>query len=292
MNCESPNAALYQEADGVDAEKGTPCLLGVPYDGTSCFQPGSRFGPDSIRSVSEVLETYSPLLDRDLRGRRFSDLGNLVLPRSGPELVYALIKEAVAELLDLGTIPVLLGGEHGVSPGAVHAALKAYPDLCVVQFDAHADLREEYSGTPLSHASAMRRVLDELPPERLLQVGIRSGLREEFEEMRRNDRLVPADAQLLAGKLKSLGMNDRPCYLTIDLDFFDPAYFPGTGTPEPGGIDWQQFELLFRALPLNQVVAADVVELSPALDPSLRSSILAAKVVRELILSIGTTVGP
>ena len=177
----------------------------------------------------------------------------------------------------------MLGGEHSLTVGAVEAARERYPDLVLVQLDAHADLRAEYLGERYSHASAMRRCLDVLSPDGLLQVGIRSGTRDEFTEMRRAQRWVPAQRDALRDALARVA--HRPMYLTVDLDIFDPAVLPGTGTPEPGGIDWQTFMSLLAALPRGtRLVGADVMELAPHLDPSGSSSVVAAKVVRQLLI--------
>lgn len=263
------------------AKPGRVCIVGCPFDGSVSFRPGSRFGPDAIRMVSEGLESYSPALDRDLEDEAFSDLGN-ISAHGNAEAVSKAVFASLAEFHAFGLKPLLLGGEHSLSAGAVRAALTRYPSLCLIQLDAHADLRDGYLDEKFSHASAMRRCLDVLPPRSLFQLGIRSGLREEFEEMRREKRLMSVSAESIRTILAQLG--DRPIYLTIDLDVFDPAVMPGTGTPEAGGIFWPQFESMLSAIPRGRIVAADVVELAPMLDSSGCSTLLAAKVVRELVL--------
>ena len=259
-------------------------LFGVPYDGTTSFRPGTRFGPDALRAVSVGMETYSPTLDRDLGEREIVDLGNLVHPNGSPSPVVELIERATRSILDRGMTPVMLGGEHSVTPGAVRAVFERYPELALIQIDAHADLRHDYLGERHNHACAVRRCLDFLPSSRVLQVGIRSGTREEFIELRQTGRLVEPSAQALAQAVEPL--RGRPIYLTIDLDAFDPAYLPGTGTPEPGGIDWPTFVALMDVLKTLNLVGADVVELSPQLDPTGCSSMLASKVVREVLLCV------
>lgn len=264
-----------------------PALFGVCYDGTTSFRPGARFGPDAIRSVAQLaLESYSPAQGRDLEDHAFADLGNLDTPFGAPEPVVEMVHAATGEVLRQGGIPFVLGGEHSISPGAIRAVFEARPDLRVIQFDAHADLRESFDGNRHSHASAMRRVLDFLPPGRLIQVGIRSGLREEFAEMDAAGRRVDAEPAALAEALSRNGFADGPIYVTFDLDLFDPSVLPGTGTPEPGGIDWRTFETLLAALPAEQIAGLDVVELSPKLDPGEVSSVTAAKVVREFLLAL------
>ncbi|HAA55601.1 MAG TPA: agmatinase [Myxococcales bacterium] len=264
-------------------------LVGVPFDGTSSFRPGSRFGPDAIRAVSIALETYSPHLDLDLEDLIFADIGNLDVGTGHPEKVAAQAGELCRFLVSEGITPLLIGGDHSWTPGCIHDLLSLYPDLVVVQIDAHADLRPSFMGEPYSHASGMRRALDQLASTSFLQVGIRSGTKEEWRELRATERFVSAESSSLATRLE--GWSERPLYLTFDLDIFDPSVFPGTGVPEPGGIDWRTCEALFDELRGYNIIAADVVELSPQLDPTQASSILAAKVVRELVLLLAESKG-
>jgi agmatinase len=258
-------------------------LFGVPYDGTTSFRPGTRFGPTAIREVSNGIETYCPQLDLDLDDLAFADLGALEIPFGNPEPVVAAVKQATESVLALGLKPLMLGGEHSISSGAVAAVAEQHPDLALVQLDAHADLRQEWLGATYSHACAMRRCLEVLPSKQLLQIAIRSGTREEFSELRQTGRLVAIER--MAEALKPL--RGKPIYLTVDLDWFDPSVMAGTGTPEPGGFLWGDFANLIAELRHHNLVAADVVELAPMLDPSGVSSVLAAKVVRSLLLSLG-----
>ena len=259
-------------------------LFGVPYDGTTSFRPGTRFGPAAIREVSQGLETYCPQLDRDLEDLTFVDLGAVEIPFGAPEPVLELVREATATVLNKGLRPLMLGGEHSISSGAVAAVVERHPDLVLVQLDAHADLRDSWLGTRHSHACAMRRCLDVLPSGNLLQLAIRSGTREEFRELQASGRLI-TDAEALRQALNPL--HGTPIYLTVDLDWFDPAVLPGTGTPEPGGFRWQDFVAVIDVLKGHQLVAADVVELAPQLDTSGMSAVLAAKVTRSLLLLLG-----
>lgn len=258
-------------------------LFGVPYDGTTSFRPGTRFGPAAIREVSSGLESYCPQLDLDLEDLAFADFGALDIPFGAPEPVVMAVQRATEAVLALGLKPLMLGGEHSISSGAVAAVAAQHPDLVLVQLDAHADLRHEWLGAKHSHACAMRRCLEVLPSQQLLQIAIRSGTREEFSELRATGRLVAIEQ--LVQTLKPL--RGKPIYLTVDLDWFDPAVLPGTGTPEPGGYMWNHFAELITELSQHNLVAADVVELAPMLDPSGASSVLAAKVVRSLLLSLG-----
>jgi agmatinase len=258
-------------------------LFGVPYDGTTSFRPGTRFGPAAIREVSSGLESYCPQLDRDLADLPFADLGALDIGFGAPEPVVAAVREATEAVLALGLAPLMLGGEHSISSGAVAAMAAVHPDLVLLQLDAHADLRETYLGSRHSHACAMRRCLEVLPSGVLRQVAIRSGTREEFQELRTAGRLVTIET--MAETLRPL--RGRPLYLTVDLDWFDPSLLPGTGTPEPGGFLWPDFAALIEEMRHHRLVAADVVELAPLLDPSGVSAVVAAKVVRSLLLLLG-----
>lgn len=266
-------------------EAGDIAIFGVPFDGTTSFRPGTRFGPDHIRTASIVLESYSPDQDRDLADIGYCDLGNLEVPMGPPTPMVERVREATHALLDHGLIPLMLGGEHSVTTGALEAVAARHPDLLLIQLDAHADLRESYLGQHHNHACTMRRCLETVGPERLIQVGIRSGTREEFVEMRDGRRLIwPVRPESLAAAIADRG--ERPIYLTVDLDVFDPGVLPGTGTPEPGGIFWPDFAAILEAIPLGRLVAADVVELSPPIDPTGASSVYAAKVTREVALRL------
>ena len=259
-------------------------LFGVPYDGTTSFRPGTRFGPAAIREVSQGLETYCPQLDLDLEDLTYADLGAVDIPFGAPEPVVNAVQQATTAVLDLGLNPLMLGGEHSISSGAVAAVANQHPDLVLVQLDAHADLREEWLGARHSHASAMRRCLEILPSQTLFQLAIRSGTREEFNELHESGRLMPSIDALQQALAPLKG---KPIYLTVDLDWFDPAVLPGTGTPEPGGFLWRDFAAVVDVLRGHRLVAADVVELAPQLDSSGISSVLAAKVTRSLMLLMG-----
>ena len=259
-------------------------LFGVPYDGTTSFRPGTRFGPAAIREVSQGLETYCPQLDLDLEDLAYADLGAVDIPFGAPEPVVNAVQQATTAVLDLGLSPLMLGGEHSISSGAVAAVANQHPDLVLVQLDAHADLREEWLGARHSHACAMRRCLEVLPSGDLLQLAIRSGTRSEFHELHSSGRRMD-DVQALRDAMAP--WTGRPIYLTVDLDWFDPAVLPGTGTPEPGGFLWRDFAAVVDVLRGHRLVAADVVELAPQLDSSGVSSVLAAKVTRSLILLLG-----
>ncbi len=261
-------------------------LFGAPFDSTTSFRPGARFGTAAIRSESFGIETYSPLQDRDLEDFPFFDAGDLELPFGAPDRALEIIEERAASILDNGKIPFLLGGEHLVTLGAVRAVAKKHPDRRIIHFDAHADLREDYLGVRLSHACVMRRCHDLLGDGRIFQFGIRSGTREEFEFMRAGHVVTePFSDATLAEVLDSIPP-DAPVYLTIDMDVLDPSVFPGTGTPEAGGFDYRRLvgDVMRICGQLN-VVGIDNVELAPSLDPTGRSTALACTFLRECLLS-------
>ncbi|MEK6711133.1 MAG: agmatinase [Nitrospinota bacterium] len=267
-------------------ERARIVLFGCPFDGTASFRPGARFGPEAIRSVSDGLETYSPLLDADLEDLPYCDLGDLPLAPGDVPGTLASIKEEARRLLAAGKIPFALGGEHLVSLPLIEAALEVHPGLVVFQWDAHADLREDYQGAALSHASVMRKVAGQIGPGRLIQFGVRSGTREEWVWMRRHGTVHPLTPEVVRQALARHA--GSPIYLTLDLDVLEPGEFPGTGTPEPGGVRFGELAECIVLLRREgaRIVALDVVELTPMLDPSGASSLAAAKAVRELLLAL------
>ena len=263
-------------------------LFGAPYDSTTSFRPGTRFGPAAMRAESFGIETYSMLQDRDLaEDASVFDSGDLELPFGAPDAALDMIESRASEILDAGKIPFLLGGEHLVTLGSVRAVAKRYPDLHIVHFDAHADLREDYLGVKLSHACVLRRCHDILGDGRMFQFGIRSGTRDERQFMK--DGHVTTELfsdSTLPEVIKKIGPN-APVYLTVDLDVIDPSEFPGTGTQEAGGFKFLQLLGDLRQICENlNVVALDNVELSPALDPTGRSTALACKLLREELLAL------
>ena len=261
-------------------------IYGVPYDGTTSFRPGTRFGPSAIRNVSNALETYCPQLEIDIDEINFADIGNLNIPFGSPEPVINEVEKATKKFIQNKIKPLMLGGEHSITTGAIKALSNHYKNLIVIQLDAHADLREEWLGSKHSHACTIKRCLDILPSKTIFQVGIRSGTKHEFEEMKNKKRLINHIKGQPCKALEEVLRNYRnhPIYLTIDLDWFDPSILPGTGTPEPGGFFWDDFKEIVDILKKHNLIGADVVELAPQLDSSGISSILAAKVVRSLII--------
>ena len=261
-------------------------LLGVPYDGTCCFRPGARFGPSAVREDSYGIETYCPQLNLDLEDINFADVGSLDVPLGDAKLTLDYIKDATDILLKHNLKPLIIGGEHSITSAVIKSIITNYPELIMIQLDAHADLRDEWLGSKFSHACTMKRCLDILPSKKIFQIGIRSGTKSEFLEMNNSQRLIQhtlgENAKSLEEALKSF--KGRPIYLTFDLDWFDPSIMPGTGTPEPGGYFWRDFAAIIDVIKSHNLIGADVVELSPKLDNTGISSILAAKVIRSLIM--------
>lgn len=266
--------------------EGKVVLFGAPFDAAVSFRAGAAEGPSAIRAYSESLETYSPDLDADLEDVPFFDAGDLDLSACGTEAALGAIRLEAARILSAGKIPFGLGGDHLVSLPMIEATLEAHPDLVVFQWDAHADLREEYEGDAFSHATVMRRVVEKTGAGRLVQFGTRSGTREEWRWIRKEKTGRPLSPEAVESAISNLG--GRPVYLTLDLDVLDPSELPGTGTPEPGGLRFH--ELMECIAPLRRagapLVGLDLVELAPRIDPSGISAIAAAKVVRELLLTL------
>lgn len=259
-------------------------LFGAPMDYTVSFKTGTRFGPQGIRNASLGLEEYSPVLDRHLSTIPFADLGDLVLPFGNVEKTLQLIYEATKEIVQADQIPFMLGGEHLVSFPAIKAVAEKYPDLVLLHFDAHTDLREEFFGEELSHATVIRRVAEVINPGNIYQFGIRSGERHEFKYAAEHTHLTQ---DIVLEPLQNIlpQLAGRAIYLTLDIDVLDPAFAPGTGTPEPGGVSSGELFTALRLLQGQNIVGMDLVEVSPPLDSSGITTILGAKLVREALLS-------
>ncbi|WP_031518004.1 agmatinase [Desulfofalx alkaliphila] len=261
----------------------TMVLLGAPMDFTTSFRPGTRQGPRQIRSVSYGLEEYSLYLDKDLANCRYYDAGDVVLPIGHVSESLRRIGEAVAQIVEDKKIPLLLGGEHLVSLPAIEQVAKIHQDLVLLHFDAHADLREDYLGERHSHATVIRRAADLIGGSRVYQFGIRSGTKEEFTYAKQNTNMFVD--QVLEPLEKVVGqLQGRPVYVTLDIDVVDPAFAPGTGTPEPGGCTAREILQAVHLLKGVNLVGFDLVEVSPVYDQSERTALLAAKLVREVIL--------
>ena len=260
-------------------------LFGAPFDSTTSYRPGTRFGSAAIRHESYGIESYSPYQDKDLEDANVIDLGDLELCFGDVNKALDRIEERTRHVLHASKRPFMLGGEHLVTLGAFRAVAAMYPDVHIIHFDAHADLRDDYLGAKLSHACVLRRCWELVGDGRIHQFGIRSGDREEFSWGRTHVSTRRFDFEGLEEILKEL--EGKPVYFTVDLDVMDPSIFPGTGTPEPGGVT---FDALRQAVTLvcsrAKVVGCDVNELSPHYDQSGVSTIVACKIVREMLLAL------
>lgn len=259
-------------------------IFGVPFDGTTSYRPGTRFASAAIRNESYSIETYSPYQDKDLEDVLIFDGGDLDLCFGNPKKVIDDIEEYATKIIDDKKIPVMIGGEHLVTLGAVRAASKKHENLHIIHFDAHTDMRDEYLGENLSHATVMRRCHDLLGEKKIYQFGIRSGEKSEFMFSQKHQFINKFNFDKLHDIIKILA--DKPVYFTLDLDVLDPADFPGTGTPEAGGVRFLELlEAVFAVLKLN-IVGVDINELSPPYDSSGKSTSLACKLLREILLAI------
>ncbi len=269
-----------------EGAKGDVVIFGVPFDGTASYRAGTRFGPGAIRAASHSLETFSPFIDRDLDLIQYADWGDIDVPPGSAARTVEMVTEKVREIYGLGAEPLMLGGEHTVSLGAIRAAQEFYPNLAVLQLDAHTDLREEYLGEKISHATVIKRVMDFIPPERIYRYGVRAGTREEMVgaglEIPLGIEGGMRDIEKAIGKIGE----HVPLYVSIDLDVFDPSLVPGIGNPEPLGITYREFIQVARLLSLRNVVGVDVVELAPHFDQTGVSAVVAASVVREMLLCL------
>ncbi len=260
-------------------------LFGAPFDSTTSYRPGTRFGSGAIRRESFGIESYSPYQDKDLIDAQVMDCGDLELCFGNTEKALEAIEKQTTAIFEAGKLPFMLGGEHLVTLGAFRAAAKAYPDVNIIHMDAHADLRDEYLGVSLSHACVLRRCWELIGDGRIFQFGIRSGDREEFAWGRDHVFTNKFNLDGLEDIVKDLGQ--KPVYFTVDLDVLDPSMFPGTGTPEPGGVS---FDALRQAVTYvcshANVIGCDVNELSPHYDASGVSTMVACKLVREMLLAL------
>lgn len=278
------NIETFMACDA-EYEDAKTVLFGAPFDSTTSYRPGTRFGSRTIRQESFGVETYSPYQDKDMTDYSFFDSGDLELCFGSSEKALEDIEERTKTILEDGKRPFMMGGEHLVTLGAVRAVAKKYPDLHIIHFDAHADLREEYLGAQLSHAAVLKRCWELVGDDRIFQFGIRSGDREEF--LWGKDHVFTNKFNFNGLKETVESLKGKPIYFTLDLDVLDPSFFPGTGTPEPGGVTFNELrdavELICSSL---NIVGCDVNELSPPYDPSGISAAAACKIVREMLLAL------
>lgn len=267
-----------------DYDESKIVLFGAPFDSTTSYRPGTRFGSSAIRNESFGIETYSPYSDRDLTDTKVFDAGDLELCMGSSELALNDIEQFAQTVLNDGKIPFMIGGEHLVTLGTVRAAVKKYPDLHIIHFDAHADLRDDYLGVKLSHACVMRRCHELTGDNRIFQFGIRSGDRSEFVWGKDHVYTNKFDFETLPKIVEKL--KGKPVYFTLDLDVLDPAFFCGTGTPEADGVSFRQLVNAVKLISELNIIALDMNELCPIYDQSGASTALACKLLREILLYI------
>lgn len=263
-------------------------LFGAPFDSTTSFRPGARFGSSAIRHESFGIETYSPYQDKDLTDLKVFDCGDLELCFGSPEDALKDIEEQARKIVNDGKLPIMLGGEHLVTFAAVKAVFEKYPKMHIIHFDAHADLRDDYLGAKLSHACVIRRCYELVGDGKIHQFCIRSGDREEFRFADEHTDMHKFDFDGLKELVEELKSDNLPVYFTIDMDCLDPSVFCGTGTPEAGGVNFKELLGAILEVSKTNIVGADLNELAPMLDISGASTAVACKVLRELILSINT----
>ncbi len=266
----------YEDADIV--------IFGAPFDGTSSYRSGSRFAPNAIREASKSIETYSPLQCKDTEDLKIADIGDMELPFGEKIRALDQIKKLVKDILRDEKIPVAIGGEHLISLATIEECYKKYKNLNVIQLDAHTDLREQYIGEKLSHATVMRRVSELIGFQNIYQFGIRSGLREEFALCEKHNTIYQFNKKDFERLIKAIAKN--PTYITLDIDVFDPSFVPGVSNPEAGGVCFNTVMTFLEYAKKLHIVGLDLVELSPHCDPSNISSFLAAKLLREMLLVI------
>ena len=271
-----------------DYEESKIVLFGAPFDSTTSFRPGARFGSSAIRHESFGIETYSPYQDKDLTDLKVFDCGDLELCFGSPEDALKDIEEQARKIVNDGKLPIMLGGEHLVTFAAVKAVFEKYPKMHIIHFDAHADLRDDYLGAKLSHACVIRRCYELVGDGRIHQFCIRSGDREEFRFADEHTDMHKFGFDGLIELATELKSDNLPVYFTIDLDCLDPSVFCGTGTPEAGGVNFKELLNAILEVSKTNIVGADLNELAPMLDISGASTAVACKVLRELILSINT----
>lgn len=269
-------------------EKSDLVVFGVGFDGTTSNRPGTRFASSAMRKEFDGLETYSPVLNLDMEDFNICDIGDLELSIGNTEKVLDEIYENVRTLINDNKIPFMIGGEHLVTLPAFKAVYEKYKDIYVLHFDAHTDLREEYNNCKNSHATVIKRIWDIVGDEKIFQFGIRSGTKDEFDFSLNENHTYMEVGNITTFKAIVESLAGKNIYLTIDLDVLDPSIFPGTGTPEPGGITYKELENTFKILKQYNIniVGCDIVELSPDYDNTKVSTITACKILRELSLVI------
>jgi len=285
---------------GVEGGRGRVAVFGVPFDSTASYRPGQRFGPSALRRASANIESNS-IYDYEAYIEEASprDLGDVAVVFGDPHQTLRRVALVVEELVAEGLVPAMIGGEHLATLGVLEGLARATGKTCMVSLDAHFDLREEYLGVQLSHATHARRALEKGLVERAVFVGVRAWDPEEYRYAREkpNIRFIPAPDVYSMGSKTVAGIVRRflePCktvYFTLDLDVYDPGYAPGVANPEPGGLNLFQVADIIHGVFDERIVGFDVVELAPNYDCNGTASVLAAKTLQEMIIAYHKAAG-
>ncbi len=269
-------------------EESNLVVFGAGFDGTTSNRPGTRFASTAMRPEFYGLETYSPVLNLDMDDYKICDIGDLELSIGNTDIVLDEIYEGTKQIVKDNKVPFMIGGEHLVTLPAFKAVHDKYKDIYVLHFDAHTDLRDEYNNNKNSHATVIKRIWDIIGDNKIYQFGIRSGTKEEFEFSLKDKHTYMETHTIDTFEEIIKSLDGKNIYLTIDLDVLDPSIFPGTGTPEPGGITYKELESIFKILKNSNInlVGCDIVELSPDYDNTSVSTVTACKILRELTLVI------
>lgn len=258
------------------------CVIqGLPWDGSVSWRDGAREAPKAVRIASDSIETYSPILRRDLEDIALHDAGDVAVAGKDPADAIDAITDATESLLRAGKFVISIGGDHSVSIGTTRAARRVHPDVVHLVYDAHMDMRPSYDGTDLSHACGTRHMA---LAGTTIALGIRSGSREEFTDADKMLALWSTEVDITP-QIRAM-LRGRPVYVSCDLDVLDPGQLPGTGTPEPGGCSYKELRSSLLSLQGLDIVGVDLVEVSPNLDPSGRSPVVAAELSREIFLAL------
>jgi agmatinase len=261
-------------------------VYGIPFEGRVNLRKGADAGPRDLRLASDSIETYSPWVDRDLEDLALADIGDCELPAgASPREQLDAARQQIEAWWRPGLLPFMLGGDHTATVPVIEALAPSFPDLRILQLDAHPDTREEFLGERYNYASAMARVMDVIGAERVYQVGIRTGSREEYVNRRPHFHPIMTGHPVDVVRRLRPELGRHPLYVTIDVDVLDPSEAPGTGSPEPGGLRVPDLIEIVRMVGDCRVIGGDLVEVAHAWDPSGRTGIAAAGVIREALLT-------
>ena len=289
------NMGTFMRMQKVDSAEGLDfAIAGAPFDTASSFRSGSRFGPNAIRNISAMMKPNNVIMQVNIMdGLKGGDIGDFNVTPGYIHPTYQAIEEGVANILKENACPIVLGGDHSITLAELRAVAKKYGPVALVHFDSHSDLCDEVFGQKYNHGTPFRRALEEnlIDASHSIQVGMRGSLYDPDEHKMAAElgmKLIPAHKvremgleNLIKTILERVG--DKPCFLTFDIDFVDPAYAPGTGTPEVGGFTSLEALDLVRKIKDLNFVGFDLVEVLPAYDHGEITAYLAANIVFEYL---------